>query len=321
MISAGVPLIQALEMASKTRSIGKMRQIIPVLIMHMQSGLTFTDSMVRIHGWMPEFDVALLSVGEQSGRLDNSFKLLANYYTTRAKIIRDTISRSIVTVATLHVFLLVFPLSYLIGMARGIMDNNFSECVPFIVEKIAVFGGLYALAFSCIYAFQGNRGGNWRAAIESVLQMVPILRTARKHLVLSRLAASLEALINAGVPMTKSWEYAAAASGSPQLVNSIAGWGPELDRGATPADLVNRNRFFPEMFANLYATGEHTGKLDETLLRLQSFHQEEGFRGMDRFTRVLSATVYGGIVILVGYNVIHFWMNYYGNIMNTMNGF
>lgn len=320
MISAGVPLIQALEMAQKNRAIGGMRKIIPMLVAHMNSGLTFSDSMVRIHGWMPEFDVALLSVGEQSGRLDNSFKLLAGYYTTRAKIIRDTIGRSMVTIATLHVFLFVFPLGLLINMAKGIMDNDYSQCLPFIVEKVAVFGVLYGLAIFLVYTFQGNRGGSWRAAIESVMEMVPILRVARKNLVLSRLAGALEALINAGVPMIKSWEYAAAASGSPRLVNNISQWPPALERGATPADLVNRDPFFPQVFANLYATGEHSGKLDETLLRLQSFHQEEGFRTLDNFTRVLTATVYGGIVILVAYNVIEFWVHYYGNLTNIING-
>jgi type II secretory pathway component PulF len=31
----------------------------------------------------------------------------------------------------------------------------------------------------------------------------------------------------------------------------------------TPADLVNQTRYFPELFANLYHTGEMSGKLDE----------------------------------------------------------
>ena len=67
--------------------------------------------MKQVQGWLPEFDVALLSVGEESGRLDSSFKLLGRYYTSRAKIIRDTISGMIVTVMTLNVFLLDFSRS------------------------------------------------------------------------------------------------------------------------------------------------------------------------------------------------------------------
>jgi type IV pilus assembly protein PilC len=317
MIAAGVPLSQALQMASRNPSIGSMRKIIPMLLSHLESGLSFGDSMIRIHGWMPEFDVALLSVGEQSGRLDNSFKILATFYSNRAKIIRDTIAGSIVTVATFHVFLLVFPLKLLTDFVMGIMNNNHAQCVPFIVEKIVAFGSLYALAFCLIFASQGNRGRSWRGMIESIMQMVPILRVAQKNLALARLSAALEALINAGVSIVKSWELAATACGSQQLIKGISNWPPELERGATPAELVNRTRYFPEMFANLYSTAEQTGKLDETLLRLQTFYQEEGFRALSMFTRIMNGTIYGLLVLLVAYNVIHFYTGYFNNALNA----
>ena len=317
MIAAGVPLIQALEMAGKNPAVGSLRKMIPVLIGHLQNGLTFSDSMVRIHGWLPEFDVALLSVGEQSGRLDKSFKLLAAYYATRARIIRDTIAGSIVTIATLHVFLLVFPLNLWIAFAMGIYNGHYAQCIPFMIEKAVVFGAIYGIAFFLIFAGQGNRGGNWRTAVERLLQVVPVLRVARKYLVLSRLSGALEALISGGVTVVRSWPMAAAAAGSPRLIHSISTWPPELEHGATPADLVNRTRFFPEMFANLYTTGEQTGKLEETLARLQEFYQEEGFRALRLFTRVMNGAIYGLVVLLVGYFIIHFWVTYYNNALNS----
>ncbi len=316
MIASGVPLIQALQMAGKNPAVGSLRKIIPVLIGHLQDGLTFSDSMVRIHGWLPEFDVALLSVGEQSGRLDNSFKLLAGYYSTRAAIIRDTIAGLIVTIATLHVFLLVFPLNLWISFALGIYHHQYAECIPFIIEKAVVFGAIYGIVLFLIFACQGNRGGKWRFTVESLLGLVPILRVARKYLVLSRLAGALEALISGGVSVVKSWEMAAAAAGSQRLINGLSIWPPELKHGATPADLVNRTRYFPELFANLYTTGEQTGKLDETLARLQVFYQEEGFRTLRVFTRIMNGTIYGLVVLLVAYNVIKFWLGYFNAAMN-----
>lgn len=321
MVTAGVPLIQALEMATRNRATGSMRKYLPMVIERLRNGLTFSDSLRQVTGWLPEFDVALLSAGEQSGRLDVSFKQLADYYATRAKIIRDSIGRSFITIATLHVFLLVFPIGLLQEFAIGIRDKSFSECMPFIFEKIAIFGALYALVFFLIFSFQGNRGGRWRTALEWLLHLIPILGNARRNLVLSRLAAGLEALINAGIPIAKSWEYAAAASGSLQLVNSVSQWGDELERGATPADLVGRTPYFPQLFANMYMTGEMSGKLDETLLRLQAFHQEEGNRGVERFTHFLTIFLYLCIAVLVGYFVIKFWTNYYGTMLNSTNGF
>jgi type II secretory pathway component PulF len=318
MIAAGVPLVKALEMSANSASIRSSRKTISGLIENLREGFTFTDSMKRVQGWMSEFDIALLSVGEESGRLDVSFKLLSIYYTTRAKIIRDTISGLITTLATLHVFLLIFPLTLLIGfVVDGLFGGHYSQCLPFILEKIAVFGGLYGIVLFFIFACQGKRGERWRSIVESIFQMIPLLRTAQKYLVLSRLAAALDALTNAGVDVTKSWELAASAAGSTHLNREISGWKTQIENGQTPADLVNQTRYFPELFANLYQTGEISGKLDETLNRLHVYYQEEGFRALRLFTRILNGVIYGAVVLVVAINIIRFWTNYYATAMNS----
>ncbi len=316
MITAGIPLIRALEMAGSNAALRSSGKTISALLEHLKNGLSFSDSMKRAQGWLPEFDIALLSAGEHSGRLDSSFKFLGEYYAARALIIRDTLSRLILPVANLHVFLLIFPLGFLILFAMGIFNNNYTQCLPFILEKIAVFGSFYAIILFFIFACQGKRGEPWRAGVERLAQSVPLLRTAQKYLVLARLSASLEALVNSGASIVKSWPLAATASGSPHLKRQVATWEAELAAGVTPAELVSRTRYFPEMFANLYHTGEISGKLDESLKRLQVYYQEEGLRMLGLSTKIFSGTVYGVIAALIAYNVIKFWMHYYGGLVN-----
>ena len=97
------------------------------------------------------------------------------------------------------------------------------------------------------------------------LRPVPILGTARHYLALSRLAAALEALISAGVNIFEAWDLAATASGSPALRRAVAAWKPRVVAGQMPSEAVRRCPLFPETFANLYASGEISGKLDESL--------------------------------------------------------
>ena len=93
MISAGVPLVKTLEMASLNPSMRGSRRTIAGLIRNLEAGLTFSESMQRVQGWMPEFDIAMLSVGETSGRLDSSFRLLSAYYAARGKKCRVLLYR------------------------------------------------------------------------------------------------------------------------------------------------------------------------------------------------------------------------------------
>jgi type IV pilus assembly protein PilC len=316
MIEAGVPVMKALDMASRHPEMRNSRLTIDQLTKSMESGFTFTESMTRVHGWMPEFDVALLTVGEEAGRLDQSLRTLATFYEYRAKIIHDTIAGLVVTVATLHVFILVFPISYLQSFAVGLFNQNFALCLPFLLEKAAVFGILYFTVFFFIFACQGQRGEGWRSVVETIFNFVPILRTARKYLALSRLAAALGASTRSGVSIVSGWELASAAGGSPRLRRIISDWQPYINSGTTHGELINQDGYFPEMFGNFYFTGEQSGRLDEALDKLQVYYQDEGFRLLRWFTKVLNGFIYGGVAALVGYEVIMFWKHYYENLLN-----
>ena len=320
MIAAGLPLPKALEMAGRNRSLYSSQKVIQTIVGYLHEGLTFGDSLKKVQGWLPEFDIALMTAGEHSGQLDASFKLLARYYASQAKIIRDTIAGLFVTVATLHVFLLIMPLALFVSFAMGIINNDFSLCIPFLIEKAAVFGGIYGIIFFLVFACQGHHGESWRAKVESIFGMIPVLRTAIKYLALARLSLSLDALLNAGVPVVRSWEFAGAASGSPRLKREILQWAPQLEAGVTPGEMVNQIHYFPEMFANLFNSGEISGRIDETLGRLRVYFEEEGFRNLQIFAKGMNAIIYGSVMVIVALYIINFWIHYYGAAMSSING-
>ncbi|MDR3457369.1 MAG: type II secretion system F family protein [Verrucomicrobiae bacterium] len=317
-IAAGVPLIQALQMASRNRTLRGSQKTILALIGLLNEGHTFADSMKKVSSWMSEFDIALLSVGEESGRLDVAFRQLARYYSARARLIRDTIKGCLVTIATLHVFLLVFPLSVLILLVRGIVDGEYLKCLPFFFEKFKAFGTIYGTVFLFAFLCEGKRGEGWRALLENIFRFVPLLGTALNYLAIARLAAALDALSSAGVPTVRTWEMSAEACGSPRLKREILKWAPQLETGVTPAEMVSQIPYFPEMFTNLYQTAELSGKHDETLQRLHVYFEEEGIRMMQWFTRVVTMIFYGAMAVLAGYFIISFWMNYYNNLLQSV---
>lgn len=318
MITAGVPLTQTLEMAANDSSLRVSRKVILTLNQHLKNGLSFSDSMAKVHGWMPEFDIALLSAGEHAGRLDYSFKQLGMYYDTRAAIIRETIAGLWRTALTFHVFLFIFPLGWFFAFVLGIVYGDYRRCLPFLIERPAAYALLWGTVFLIIFACQGNRGERWRIMVERIYRIVPILRTALRYLVLSRLASALEALVISGVSILKGWPLSAAASGSPLLKREVEGWKPHLEGGSTPSELVAQTPYFPEMFQNLYHTGEVSGKLEDSLNHLHTYYNEEGIRLLRIFTKGLNGLLYVIVAILVGYFVVTFWVNYYKNLVGSI---
>ncbi|HEY2953569.1 MAG TPA: type II secretion system F family protein [Verrucomicrobiae bacterium] len=303
LLAAGIGLMQALETLRRSPPDRSFRE--PLARMHDQltRGSTFGDALAGVGVWTPSFDVALLRAGEQSGRLPACFKLLADYYNERAQLARQVLQDMAYPLFLFHfaIFLGPFPALITSGNVPAYAGQTLGILVP-----------LHAAVFLLLYAAQGKHGESWRSHIESCTRRLPILGTARRSLALSRLAAALEALINAGVSIIDAWELAASASGSPALRRAVLAWKPRVLAGATPAQVVNGCTEFPELFANLYHTGEISGKLDETLDRLSALYREEGSRKLRQFAAWTPKLVYFAVVIMIAWRVVSFYAGLYG---------
>ena len=120
-----------------------------------------------------------------------------------------------------------------------------------------------------------------------------------------------------GVTIIEAWELAATASGSPALRRTVLAWRPMVNAGQTPAEVVNASCRFPELFANEYATGEVSGKLDDTLRRMHNYYQEEGSRKLHAIAQWTPRAIYLLVALMIGYNVIRFWTGYFKQIQDA----
>ncbi|MGH7992544.1 MAG: type II secretion system F family protein [Limisphaerales bacterium] len=301
LTSAGIGIIAALEQIKRGPPSRSYREPLQRLLDELARGATVADALHRL-GWLPAFDLALIEAGERSGRIDACFHLLAEYYNERARLIRQTIADLIYPVSVFHLAIFVSTLL------------EFLWSGPWL---LVLFGGLvplYAATAFLIYAGQDRRNEAWRTKVESALRFIPVLGTARHYLALARLAAALEALISAGVNIFEAWELAAAASGSPALRRAVAAWRPTVTAGQMPSEAVRACRLFPEMFANFYASGEVSGKLDDSLRHLNRLYSEEGLRKLHLVSKWVPRFIYFMVVLFVGYIVIRFWTNYFNQI-------
>jgi type II secretory pathway component PulF len=308
LTSAGIGLPHALEQLKRNPPARSFCRPIQQMLQQINAGNTFTESLQLTSGWLPVFDIALLDAGERSGRLDACFQLLADYYNDRARITRQMISDLAYPMALLHLAIFIFP------FAKFFMSGNL---LAYLAQTFGVLFPIYLIIVVMIYAGQSKHGERWRAWVESLLHPIPMLGTGRHYLALSRLAAALEALINAGVTIIEAWELAAAASGSPALRRAVHAWKPQLRAGETPAEVVRACPRFPEIFANLYSSGEISGKLDETLRQLRRIYQEEGTRKLHAVAQCVPRFIYLAVALMIGYRVVQFWTGYFKQVQDA----
>jgi len=318
LTSAGIPILRALEQIKRNPPARSYREPLQRLLDELAQGATVTESLHRLD-WLPEFDLALIGAGEKSGRLDACFRMLADYYNDRARLIQQVIAQLLYPAALVHfaafIFLIVLPFAH----------SQFNASLPLLFARaLLILSPLYGAVALLVYVTQSKHGENWRSRIESSLRAIPFLGTARRYLALSRLAAALEALISAGVNIFEAWDLAAAASGSPALRRAVAAWKPSVTAGQMPSEAVRACRLFPETFAHLYASGEISGKLDESLRNLHRLYGDDGTRKLHVFTQLTTRAIYLLVLLIIAYQIIQFYMGLYGphsDLANILKGF
>lgn len=305
LTAAGIGIPQAVEIQRRSPPTSSFREPLAIVQRRLDDGATFSEALRGTGNWLPAFDAALLHAGEQSGRLPACFDLLASHYERAGALLRKSITSLFYPALLFHMAVMIAPLPDLVKTWN---------IVAYLAKVLAVFLPVYAIVGFVVLALQGRHGERWRTLVESVLHRVPLLGKARRNLALARLTSALEALTAAGVNVIEAWELSAAASGSPALREAVAGWRPQLEAGATPAELVRTSNVFPDLFANLYHTGEITGSLDDTLRRLHRLYQDDGERQLQLVADWTPKLVYFGVVILVAWQVIRFWSGYFNQI-------
>jgi type II secretory pathway component PulF len=305
---AGLGLIQALEQIKRNPPDRSYRAPVGRVLEQITAGCTLTEALGQCGHWLPAFDIALLQAGEQSGRLDACFRLLANYYTDRARLARQMIGDLAYPAFLLHFAVFIFP------FAQLFTSGNWAV---YLCQTLGVLLPLYAVVALVIFAAQSRHGETWRACFETLLHPIPVLGQARRYLALARLATALEALLSAGVTIIEAWELAATASGSPALRRTVLAWRPQVNGGLTPAEVVTASGRFPELFTSQYATGEISGQLDETLRRLHAYYLEEGSRKLQAVSRWTPRAIYLCVVLMIAYRVLHFYANYFSMVRDA----
>ncbi len=310
LTSSGLGVIAAFGHLSANPPARSYREPLRQTLKSLEEGFSLTESLKRSSQWLSEFDLALLEAGEHSGRIDACFSLLAGYYEERARMARQVMADLMYPLFLFHfaIFLGPFPQLFITG-----------DVLRYAIQVFGVLLPIYFLVWLAVYAAQGRHGERWRALLEMLLHPIPILGSGRRSLALSRLAGALEALLRAGVNIIQAWDMAASASGSPALRRVIHGWRSSVEAGVTPAEALTASGTFPQLFATQYATGEISGRLDETLAQLHSYYADEGSRKIHEVARWSPRLVYLIIIFFIAFRVLSFYSGYFKQIQNLGN--
>jgi len=308
MITAGLPLVEALNIL-KDQSKPAMSQVIGRVASNVEGGMSLSEAMKKNEGVFTEVYVALIQAGEAAGVLDKILKKMADVLEkqrqfaskTKGALIYPAIIIVMMAVVTALMMIFVVP-------QMTVMYKDFGAELPlptrvliglsnFMVSfwpLLLVFG---FLVFGLVSRWAKIEIGG--LIIEKYMFKLPIIGPLKRTMILTEFARTLGLLAAAGISILDALRIVAEAMGSRIYRDGVLQAADRVEKGVSLAEAMSGVAEFPAILGQMIAVGEQTGKVDETLLKLSTYYEEES----ETKVKALTTAIEPLIMIVMGIGV------------------
>jgi len=309
LIDAELPLIQSLTILAEQTKNRYFKRVINGIKDDVEAGSTLHQAKRKFPRVFDDLYCNLVASGEQSGSLDIMLRRLAEYLEKIVKIKSQVRQAMIypVAVVTFAIVVVLFMMWKVIPVFASVF-LELGASLPFLtlailnisqfVQKYILFIllGLIGLVFLYRYIRRTPKG---RRAIDQGLLKMPLFGSLLKKVALSRVTRTLSTLLSGGVPMLESLKITSATAGNVIIEENIMDARKEIAEGTSLTEAFRETAQLPFMLTQMVGVGEATGTLDEMLLKLADFYDEEVEASVASLLSVLEPVLLifvGGIV-------------------------
>jgi type IV pilus assembly protein PilC len=309
LIDAELPLIQSLTILAEQTKNKYFKRVINGIKDDVEAGSTLHQAKRKFPRVFDDLFCNLVASGEQSGSLDIMLRRLAEYLEKIVKIKSQVRQAMIypVAVVTFAIVVVLFMMWKVIPVFASVF-LELGASLPFLtlailnisqfVQKYILFIllGLIGLVFLYRYIRRTPKG---RKATDQGLLKMPLFGSLLKKVALSRVTRTLSTLLSGGVPMLESLKITSATAGNVIIEENIMEARKEVSEGTSLTEAFRETAQLPFMLTQMVGVGEATGTLDEMLLKLADFYDEEVEASVASLLSVLEPVLLifvGGIV-------------------------
>ena len=306
-LSAGLVLVEALEVVSDEMENKYFQTVIRGVRTDIQGGMDFSTALSRYPQIFSVGYVSLVKAGEATGRLYRSMTDLAEYLEKSMNLrekVKSALSYPVFVMGfaftvVIVVVLFLIPkfqeiftqagaeLPWLTRMVVGVSEASL-RFWPFILAAgiIGLFVFIKALK---IYKF--------RFEFDKSILKIPIIGKDIIHKsLMSRFSHTLGALLSGGVPLSTSLDITAQVVDHLPISAAIRHIKDRVVAGANMSDEIKMQYLFPNLVSKMVAVGERTGTISEMLKRTAEYYDNE----LDNTLSKLTALIEPVLIIFIG---------------------
>lgn len=314
MFKAGVNPAQVLDtMASSVRS-PRLAAIAREAKGHVLVGRPISACFQRYPEVFSPLVISMFRVGEESGFLDQSCKVIADYLT------KDIELRNVIRRETFYPkMVLVMSVIIILGanMVIGALAPGAAGLESPLTNPIVWIVLVPVLVLLFFYARVALRFQRVRQLQHAIVLGIPWIGSISHHFAMARFGRAMSAMWQAGVPMARSLQHAADACGNEAVRARIYPVVGGVQEGRGLVETMEKAGVFNRVVLDMARVGETTGDIGAMLDKVGEYYEDEGQTKAKQAGIILGVVVFLGVALYVAYVVISFYAGYFGALMGA----
>ena len=327
ILRAGVSVASVLAMLGQQTSNKKLRAAIREMQADVEKGEALATSMRRHPKIFPAILVNMVSAGEASGNLEESFRQMELYF-ERSKRTKSKVTSAMIYPCVLIVVMIVV----LIVMMTKIIPNFLKTFEDMDAELPKITLGVMAvcewfkswwwvpllvLAALIVGGVLFHRTNKGKHFFGWLARKTPVVGNLTVKTACATFCRTMEVLIGSGLTLTDSMDLAASNMGNIYYLEAIRDARGMVAEGTPLRESLVRTGIFPPMVSNLVGVGEETGDLQSMMGKVADYYDEE----VEEATKKLLNLMEPAIIIFMAVFVVIIVLAIYLPMINMTKAF
>lgn len=286
LIKAGVPLIDGLKDVRDSMDYSHFTDVLQTVIDDIEGGKTLSLALTNHDQIFDKVYVTLIRVGEETGRLPEVLKELAETIRWQDELVAQTkkimIYPSIVSIVVLLVvsFLMIYLLPQLIPFIKSVGTEIPTHTLILLAVSDVFVNYWYVIFASPFIVYGGikfliNVSPGFEYALDAFKLKLWLFGPLMLKVRLARFANYFAMMYASGSTVLDSLHIAEDMMDNKVLEESVRKARQKISEGMQISESFESIGVFPSMIVRMLKVGEDTGAMDEALLNVSYFYNRE----------------------------------------------
>jgi type IV pilus assembly protein PilC len=286
LAGAGVPIVEGLIDLRESVENLRFREVVGGLVETIEGGKSLSQALADYPEVFSKVVVSLVRSGEQTGKLPEVLKSLAETLKwedelaaqTKKIIMYPAFVGGIVLLVTF--FLMIYLVPQMVGFIRN-MGQEIPLQTRILIHVSNFFVGYWwliiAMPFVAWFGLKAASKTNPAVAyaIDDLKLRIPLVGPILRKIILSRFASSFAMMYSSGITVLDAIRSSEEIVGNRPLENALRSAGQQIAEGKGLTMAFTDVGLFPALVIRMLRIGENTGALDKALLNVAYFYNRE----------------------------------------------